>query len=103
MRLSWLVLLCAATAAFCQSPTAPKMDPDKLFQLPDHFTGQAPDFVKFIPRPIKWNNLVMPPLGTVVPGLKLNHEIDPKIIVRPPWENRSKEQDFECEVDHNRF
>ena len=47
MRLPLLALLCAATAAWCQSPTPPQVNPDKAFQMPDKFSQQGPDFKTF--------------------------------------------------------
>ncbi len=43
MKLPLLALLCVGTLAFCQSPSPQKVDPDKLFQMPEeiHRTGAA--------------------------------------------------------------
>src|SRR5689334_22500149 len=85
MRLFWLALICATTCAFCQSPTPfcqsptpPKVDPDKLFQLPDYFTGHARDYDKFIPRRSEWDNLLMPPTPVrTIPQLQPNNLLIP--------------------------
>jgi len=93
MRLPLLALLCVGTVAFCQSPAPQKIDPDKLFQLPEKFNPQAPVLGKLQPQPFLWNKFLAHP--TVLgPGPKPNdRQIDPKIIVRPPWRSQSKGQD----------
>ena len=100
MKLSWLALLSVSTAAFCQSPAQQKIDPDKLFQLPDKFTHAAPDFktLKSLP-PMKHDFIFVQP-AIDLPRLKPDGpQIDPRIIVRPPWHGPSKGQD----VSHNLF
>jgi len=86
MKLPLLALLCAGTTAFCQSPAQPQADPDKLFQMPEKFSHAAPDFTQFKQLPaMKYESvLTTPPIA--LPPPKLNDpQIDPKIIVRPPW------------------
>jgi hypothetical protein len=88
MRLPLLALLCAAaTAAWCQSPASP--DPDKMFQMPDKFLEQGPDFKTFKALPPMTNELFMghPPADTPRPNLN-DPQIDPKIIVHPPWPDK---------------
>ena len=94
MKLLWLALFSVATAAFCQSPAPGKIDPDKLFQLPDKFTHAAPDFNAFKSLPPMKNEFIFvnPTIDLPRPRLD-NPQIDPKIILRPPWRNRSKGQD----------
>ncbi len=93
MKLSWLALLSVATVAFSQSPAPEKIDPDKLFQLPEKFTHSAPDFKmpQSLP-PMKNEFIFVRPID--VPRLRLDDpRIDPKIIMHPPWRNPSKGQD----------
>ena len=86
MKLLLLALLCAGTAAFCQSPAQSKVDPDKLFQMPEKFSHPAPKFTQFKQLPPMKDDFVVLNPRIVLPPPKLNHpEIDPKIIVRPPW------------------
>ncbi len=86
MKLPLLALLCAGTAAFCQSPAQPGVDPDKLFQIPDKFTHPEPDFTRFKQLPPMKNDFVLAHPRIVLPPPKLNNpQIDPRIIVRPPW------------------
>jgi hypothetical protein len=85
MKLPLLALLCAGTAAFCQSPPQP-LDPDKLFQMPDKFTHSKSDFTRFKQLPAMKNDLVLAFPRIVLPPPKLNNpQIDPRIIVRPRW------------------
>ena len=94
MKAAWLALLCFGTAAFCQSPGPQKIDPDKLFQMPQKFIQPAPDFKTFKVLPPMKNDLILTRPTIVVPRPKLNdQQIDPKIILRPPWKNHSKGQD----------
>jgi hypothetical protein len=91
MKLPLLALLCAGTAAFCQSPAQPKVNPDTLFQMPDRFS-QAPESAK---PPAVTEKLRLPlPVPHIVmlsPDPNLNQQIDPKIIVRPPWPRKGDE------------
>ena len=89
MRLPLLALLCAGTTAFCQSPTPPRVDPDKMFQMPDKFSQQGPDFKTFKALPPMKNELFLghPPADTPPPNLN-DPQIDPKIIVHPPWPDK---------------
>lgn len=107
MRLPLLALLCAATAALGQSPTPPRVDPDKMFQIPDKFSQQGPDFKTFKALPPMKNELFLdslpghPPVDAPRPNLNDPH-IDPKIIVHPPWPDKGdapKGQD----VSHNLY
>jgi hypothetical protein len=90
MRFPLLALLCAATAALSQSPAPPRMNPDKMFQMPDKFSQQGPDFKTFKALPPMKNELFIgpPPVGTPRPDLN-NPQIDPKIIVHPPWPDKA--------------
>ena len=94
MKLPWLALLCFGTAAFCQSPAPKKIDPDKLFQMPDKFAQRAPDFKWLQPLPPMKHDWIMtrPPMDMQRPKLD-SPQIDPKIIVHPPWRSQSKGQD----------
>ena len=89
MRLPLLALLCAGTAALCQSPTPHRVDPDKMFQMPDKFSQQGPDFKTFKALPPMKNELFLghPPADAPRPILN-DHYIDPKIIVHPPWPDK---------------
>ncbi len=90
MKLPLLALLCAGTAAFCQSPAQPGADPDKLFQMPDKFIHPMSDLTKFKQLPPMKNDLVLAFPRIVLPPPKLNNpQIDPRIIVRPPWPRES--------------
>ena len=94
MKASLLALLCFATASFCQSPAPQKIDPDKLFQMPQKFIQPAPDFKTFKALPPMKNDLILLRPMRPVPGLRLdNPQIDPKIILHPPWHSQSKGQD----------
>jgi hypothetical protein len=95
MKLPLLALLCAGTAAYCQSPASPQVDPDKLFQMPEkftqQFTQQAPDFKTFQALPPMTNELLLGHLPIEAPGLKLNDpRIDPDIILHPPWPDKGE-------------
>ena len=100
MKAIWFALLCFGTAAFCgtvafcQSPAPRKIDPDKLFQLPQKFIQPAPSFESLKPLPPMRNDLVLPRPGMTSPHPKNDQQIDPKIILRPPWKNHSKGQDL---------
>ena len=86
MKLPLLALLCAGTAAFCQSPAQPGVDPDELFQMPDKFSHPKSDFTSFKQLPPMKNDFVLTRPRFVLPPPKLNSpRIDPRIIVRPPW------------------
>jgi hypothetical protein len=62
------------------------VDPDKLFQMPDKFMHPMSDFTTFKQPPPMKNELVLAFPRIVLPPPKLNDpEIDPRIIVRPPW------------------
>ena len=100
MKLSWFALLCAGTAslcgtaAFCQSPASRKIDPDKLFQMPQKFIQPAPDFKNLRSLPPMRNDLILQFPATVTPGIKPDGpQIDPRIILHPPWHGQSKGQD----------
>jgi hypothetical protein len=107
MRLPLLALLGAAAAsAWCQSPASP--DPDKMFQIPDKFSRQGPDFKTFKALPPMTNELFLgrPPVDA--PRPKFNDpQIDPRIIVHPPWPEKgetSKGQDVSHSLyPHLRF
>ena len=89
MRLPLLAFLCAATAAWSQS--APQPDPDKMFQMQDKFSRQGPDFGTFKALPPMTNELFLGRPPANVPPPKLNDpQIDPKIIVRPPWPEKGE-------------
>jgi hypothetical protein len=95
MRIPLLALLCMGTTAFCQSPGAQKIDPDKLFQLPDRFAQRAPDFKSLKPLPGMKNELIVPRPSVATPPAKLNNpQIDPKMIIHPPWRGQSRGRDF---------
>jgi hypothetical protein len=108
MRLPLLALLCAATAALCQSPTPPRVDPDKMFEMPDKFSQQGSDFKTFKTLPPMKNELFLghPPVNAPRPNLN-DPQIDPKIIVHPPWPDKgdaSKGQDVSHRLyPHLRF
>ena len=91
MKFPLLALLCAGSTAFCQSPAQPQVDPDKLFQMPEKFT-QTPESAK---PPAVAEKLRLPLPGPQIvlqsPDPILNHQIDPKIIVRPPWPRKGDE------------
>jgi hypothetical protein len=92
MKLPLLALLSAASAALCQSPTAPRVDPDKMFQMPDRFSTQGLDFKTFKALPPMKNELFLGPAPVDAPRPKLNDpQIDPKIIVNPPWPDKGDE------------
>jgi hypothetical protein len=92
MKLPLLALLSAATTALCQSPTAPRVDPDKMFQMPDKFSTQGPDFKTFKALPPMRNELFLGHAPVEAPRPKLNdRQIDPKIIVNPPWPEKRDE------------
>jgi len=83
------------TAVFCQSPEPKKVDPDKLFQMPGKFAQPGPDLGKPRLQPFLWNKLI-PGHPTILgprPEWK-NPQIDPKIIIHPPWHGQSKGRDF---------
>jgi hypothetical protein len=101
MRLSLPALLCAGTLAFGQAPSPAKIDPDKLFQMPKKFSEMAPDPSKpAIAQKFRMDSVhpmlhleVLRPVPNPV-GPKLNDpQIDPKIIIRPPWRSESRGQD----------
>jgi len=83
------------TAAFCQAQEPQKIDPDKLFQMPDEFAQPAPDPGKLRPQPFQWNKLIPghPSILTPRPGWR-NPQVDPKIIIHPSWHGQSKGHDF---------
>jgi hypothetical protein len=93
MKLPWIALLSVGTAAFCQSPAQRPIDPDKLFQMPDKFAQPAPDLDRLRPQPFQWNKLIPghSPILTPQPEWR-NPQIDPKIIIHPPWHGQSKGQ-----------
>jgi hypothetical protein len=103
MKLPLLALLCAATAALCQSPTPPRMDPDKMFQLPDKFSTQGPDFKTFKALPPMKNELFLGDPPVEAPRPKLNDpQIDPKIIVHPPWPDKGDKSNGQ-DVSHDLY
>ena len=77
MKLPLLALLCAGTAALCQSPPQSGVDPDKLFQMPDKFMHPMSDFTTFKQPPAMKNELVLAFPRIVLPPPKLN---DPRSI-----------------------
>lgn len=95
MKLPLLALLCVGTAAFCQSPAPQKVDPDKLFEMPNKFIQPAPPgFKTFKALPPMKNDLILLRPTDITPRPMLNSpQIDPKIIVHPPWRSQSKGQD----------
>lgn len=97
MRLPLLALLCAATAAWCQSANTSGVDPGKMFQMPDKFSRQGPDLNTFKALPPMTDELFLGTPPVDAPRPKLNDpQIDPKIIVHPPWPEKgetSKGQD----------
>ena len=101
MKLPWLALLSIGTAALSQSPAQRPVDPDKLFQMPKDFTEQAPPQLgQLKPQPFLWNKSILPHPGLFAPRpIRDNRQIDPKIIVRPPWQSQSKGRD----VAHHLF
>jgi hypothetical protein len=83
------------TAAVCQSPGPRKIDPDKLFQMPDKFAQPAPDLDKLRPQPFEWNKLFPGRPSPLTPRPRRDApQIDPKIILHPPWHGQSKGRDF---------
>ena len=95
MRTAWLALFCFGAAAFSQSPAPKKIDPDKLFQLPDQYAHPAPEFQMLKRLPPMKNELILPRPAIVSPPRNLNNrQIDPKIILHPPWHGLSKGKDF---------
>lgn len=96
MKLLLLALLCVGTAAFGQTPAPQKVDPDQLFEMPKKFIQPAPPGLRsFRPLPPMKNSLVLPRLTTLPPRPNLNSpQIDPKIIVHPPWHSQSKGKDL---------
>ena len=94
MKLSWLALLSLATAAFCQSPARQKLDPDKLFQLPDKFTHAAPDFKMLESLPPMKHEFILVRPTIEIPRFKPGDpQIDPGIIAHPP-RNKSRGLDY---------
>lgn len=94
MRLPLLALLCVGTVALCQSPAPQKIDPDKLFRLPEKFNPQAQELGKLRPQPFLWKKFILAHPTVLGPWPKPDdRQIDPKIIVRPPWRSQSKGQD----------
>lgn len=95
MKLAWLALLWFGVAAFGQSPSPKKIDPDKLFQMPDKFAHPAPDVGTLRRQPFPWNRLVPGHPSVLAPPPEWkNPQIDPKIILHPPWHSRAKGKDF---------
>lgn len=99
MRLPLLALLSVATTAFCQSSTPRDVDPDKLFQMPEKFSETMPDanrpaivqkFRMDSVHPTLHMELVLPGPNPVGPKLN-NPQIDPKIILHPPWPSKGDE------------
>ena len=94
MKLPWIALLLLGTASFCQSPPQRQIDPDKLFQMPDKFAQHAPEMRELKLQPVLWNESILAHPTIVTPPQRLNApQIDPKIIVRPPWHSPSKGND----------
>ena len=99
MKLPFLALLCMGAvcgpAVFCQSPGPQKIDPDKIFQMPDKFAQPAPDQDKLTQQPFQWDKLFPGPPAMLTPRPRTdNPQIDPKIILHPPWHGHSKGRDF---------
>ena len=101
MRHSCLALLCmgaasvCGTMAFCQSPGPQKIDPDKMFQMPDKFAEPAPDLDKLRQQPLQWDKLFPGPAAMLTPRRRMgDRQIDPKIILHAPWHPQSKGRDF---------
>lgn len=95
MRTAWLALFCFGAAAFSQSPAPQKIDPDQLFQLPDEYTHLGPGFQVLKRLPPMTNELILPRPAIVVPPRNLNNpQIDPRMILHPPWHGQAKGQDF---------
>ena len=95
MKVSLLALLLAGTAAFCQSPASPKVDPDTMFRLPEKFSQAAPEFKQWKSLPAVKNEVILAIPPAALPRPKMdNPEIDPKIILRPPWRSQPNGQDI---------
>lgn len=94
MKLRWLALLTVASVAFSQPSGPQKIDPDKLFQLPEKFTHAAPDFGTFKSLPPMKHDLVLLRPTIDVPHFKPDDpQIDPGIIAHPP-KNKSQGLDY---------
>jgi len=95
MRLSLLALLCVGTAAFCQSPAPQTVDPDKLFEMPKKFSPAERGFAKLQPQAFLWNTkTIFERPKELAPRPMLDSpQIDPKIIIHPPWHSQSKGKD----------
>jgi hypothetical protein len=107
MKLPLLALLCAGTAAFCQSPAPHTVDPDKLFQMPERFSETAPDLRK----PAISQKMMLTPMHpdiVILPGPKnrgpqwKNPQIDPRIILHPPLP-KGEDQPQGEDVSHNLY
>jgi hypothetical protein len=85
MKLPLLALLCAGTAAFCQSPPSGRVDSDHLFQMPDKFSQTGPDFTKL---PSNFAAITTPLAHIVVIPPMRHPQIDPEMIIRPPHSDR---------------
>ncbi len=86
MRFPLLALLCVGTTAFCQAPAEPKIDPDQMFQLPKKFSEPAPGIRTLKPLPPMRNKSILARPTMIDPKPKLNNpQIDPKIVLHPPW------------------
>lgn len=96
MKLTLLALSCAGTAALCQSTAQPRVDPDKLFQLPDSYL-QAPDPGRSSSVTGKLRMPFPKPktIFEVPPAHPASQPVDPRMIVRPPWpkNDRAKGKD----------
>ena len=101
MKFPLLALLFVSTAAFGQLPAPQTVDPDRLFEMPKKLIEPAqPGFRTFEPLPPMKNDLILarPTIMTPLPMLS-SPQIDPKIIVHPPWHGASKGQ----EVSHRLY
>ena len=95
MKLPWLALLFLASPAFVQSPAQQPVDPDQMFQLPDHFKQHAPGLGKLKPQPFLWGKPFRPIPRKILPPARPNdQQIDPEIIRQPPWHGESKGKNF---------
>jgi hypothetical protein len=96
MRFPLLALLCAGTVGFCQSPGQQKIDPDKLFQMPDIFIHRVPDVEKpqiFKSLPPMEHKFILNQSMMFLPRMKPDApQIDPKIKTGPLRRSGSKGQ-----------
>jgi hypothetical protein len=101
MRCAWLALFCFGAAAFSQSPAPQKIDPDQLFRLPENFVQHAPDFKTLKRLPPMGNHEILGPRA-VIPRRDLNSsQIDPRMIIRPPWRSQTRGRDVASRIYPN--